>query len=619
MTRATGLLAGLALALLAQWCFDGQAIAAGVALAAAAALLSGVAGGGLLAPGEAVAVAAPARLTPRRRLGLAAGAATAGLGVLLMAPNRFTALGTLAWLVGLGAVLASLRQPLAAAGDRGAGRAAWAWPVLAAILAAAALLRFHLLADLPAEAGCDIPLKLRIVRGMLDGERPIFSAVYPGREVGFFYVTAVYGAVAGADQLALKAVSAAFSVATVAALYALGRRWFGVATGLLAAGWLALSPWHIAISRIGYRGVLTPLMVALALLALDRALARGARRDWALLGLVAGACGYTYTASLAIPLALAGVWLAGGWRAGRGAGWAAALLVAILTAAPLARVAVGDSALVTQRAFSRAGTEPISDLGARLLGNAGRSLGMFNVRGDVIATQNVAFRRQLGFVSAALFLCGLGIAVAARRQRRPALALWFLLVMQVPSALALGFPDEVPGSVRASGALIPACLLAALPLPLLWRAAPRRRWAAAAVALIALALLATEGRETGHRYFVEYPKGLPFGNYPLSRTIAAAMDGYAGRGPVYLPAYPYWLDGGALRVQLQRLPLGDLHELSPDDFTTAIGAAAPPLMAVLQPGDERTLALLRARFPGGAVARHANEAGEAMFVTFTTP
>src|SRR5205085_8492815 len=109
------------------------------------------------------------------------------------------------------------------------------------------------------------------------------------------------------------------------------------------------------------------------------------------------------------------------------------------------------------------------DVPTRLLANTGRSLAMFNLRGDVQSILNVPFRRQLGLGSGALFLCGLGVAAARWRRRRFALLLLLLFVMQVPSILALANPIEVPAALRAGGALIPASLLIALPLPLLWR------------------------------------------------------------------------------------------------------------------------------------------------------
>ncbi|HYD48434.1 MAG TPA: hypothetical protein VEB21_08810 [Terriglobales bacterium] len=153
-----------------------------------------------------------------------------------------------------------------------------------------------------------------------------------------------------------------------------------------------------------------------------------------------------------------------------------------------------------------------------------RSLGGFHVRGDSQAILNVPFRRQLGFAGGALFLCGLGIAVGHWRQRRSALLLVFLFVMQVPSILALANPIEVPAALRASGCLIPACLLIGLPLPLLWRALAAQpgsalaRCGRAAVMLLAAVLLVGEAGESWQRYFVVAPSAVP--SKPTERAEA---------------------------------------------------------------------------------------------------
>ncbi len=624
MRRALVLLAGIAIALLAQSQLDRDAWALGLSIAALAIVVSGIASRGLGLETEPLPVdAGPQPHTPlawRRRIALAAAVVLAIAGVALMRDNSFTVFGTLAWASGVVIACAALDdRPADMAPPVPAG--ALTWLALAAIVVVAALLRFRELVDLPAEAGCDIPLKLEVVRGMLAGERPIYSPVFPGREVGFFYLTALYGALFGADQKALKVVSASLSLLTVAALYGLGARWFGRLIGLLAAAGLALSAWHVTMSRVGYRAVLTPLMVVSALWALDRCLTRGARRDWLVLGAILGVCGYTYTAAWFVPLAVVGFWLVAAVRspAARRGVWVAGLL-AVLVGLPMVRVAVTDFPLLSQRALGR--TPPEYDLGERLLDNAGRSLGMFNLRGDEINSLNVAFRRMLGWASGALFLCGVGIVVSHWRQRRIALLLWFLLAMQLPSALVLGFPNEVPGALHASGTLIPVYLFAALPLAMLWNALragavlqPQRR-AVAALAMLAGAFIAIELRDTWQRYFVDYRAGLSFGNYPLSRTIAQVMDAYAGRGPVYLPSYPYWIDGKALRAQLARLPLVELHEIDVARFDAQVLSAAPPLLIVLRGGDEARLAALRAVFPRAELQPYADAKGEVMFEAF---
>ena len=66
--------------------------------------------------------------------------------------------------------------------------------------------------------------------------------------------------------LALRLPSALAGVATIYALYRLGAELFSRRLGLLAAALLAVSPWHIYLSRLPKRPILTPLFMTLALL-----------------------------------------------------------------------------------------------------------------------------------------------------------------------------------------------------------------------------------------------------------------------------------------------------------------------------------------------------------------
>lgn len=615
------LLATLAAAIVAQQLLDHETWFVGSFLAFGAAALFGISSQGVRIECHDSSAAVPQGWSARQALLLIGGCACALIGCVLLAPNEFTAIGTALWLGGIVVCL------VACASYEGAAlpeRRTVFIPVLLgliAIVAVGAYFRLHRLVDLPAEAGCDIPLKLQIVRGMLAGERPIFSTVYPGREVGFFYATALYGALFGADQAALKMVSVAFSLATLPLIYLLGARWFGRTAGLLAAAWLALSPWHITISRIGYRGVMTPFMVALTLWALDRALVRRAQRDWAWLGLAVGAGLYTYTAYAAVLLVLVVVAVTDVLRSPRRvAGWIVAVLFALSMLLPLLRFAGDDPRSFLARAGSRV-TEGDQDyhLASRLLENATASVAMFNVRGDPIATQNTPGRRMLGAASGALFILGVGVALTRVTQPPWTLAVLALLALQLPSALVLAFPAEVPGAVRASGTLIPAYLLVGVPFSVIGGVARRRgsRATFAACVVFGAGLLLAEAGETWRRYFVEYAAAQPFGNYPMTRTIAAVMDEHAERGDAYVVAYPYWIDGNAVRMQLQRLPLARAHEVDPAAFDALLAQSpAAPLLFILKPDDDPRAVRLRAVFPAGEARLYRDRHDQVMFVAF---
>lgn len=92
-------------------------------------------------------------------------------------------------------------------------------------------------------------------------------------------------------------------VLTVLALFILARTWYGTATGLAAALLLAISPWHVIMSRWANQGILVPLALCLALWLTTTA------RSW-LAASCAGLCWfaafYAYApAQLVAPLLLA--------------------------------------------------------------------------------------------------------------------------------------------------------------------------------------------------------------------------------------------------------------------------------------------------------------------------
>jgi len=104
----------------------------------------------------------------------------------------------------------------------------------------------------------------------------------------------------------LRSVAIAVGTLTILALYLFARDRFGCRVGLLAALFLAVSPWHLLYSRVGFRTILAPLFALAAVGLFLRALESGPLR----LAFACGAGGaiglgfWTYTSFRAIPLAL---------------------------------------------------------------------------------------------------------------------------------------------------------------------------------------------------------------------------------------------------------------------------------------------------------------------------
>ena len=121
------------------------------------------------------------------------------------------------------------------------------------------------------------------------------------------WLTAPAIAMFGLGEFAVRLPAALIGTATVYVLYLLGSAVAGRGTGLLAALLLAISPWHVQISRYAERSPLLALCFCLGLLFLWRWRERGGR-DLVWSALCFGLCFYTYAAARVFaPLFVAGV------------------------------------------------------------------------------------------------------------------------------------------------------------------------------------------------------------------------------------------------------------------------------------------------------------------------
>ena len=113
--------------------------------------------------------------------------------------------------------------------------------------------------------------------------------------------------------LPLRAVSIGIGVITILALYLFARSRFGSKVALLAALFLAVSPWHLLYSRVGLRAILAPLFAIATIGLFLSAIERGRRPDhpiWrsfldhAAWGVFLGLGLWTYTSFRVVPIAI---------------------------------------------------------------------------------------------------------------------------------------------------------------------------------------------------------------------------------------------------------------------------------------------------------------------------
>ncbi len=253
------------------------------------------------------------------------------------------------------------------------------WVVLGVIgmTALGAYFRLHNLSASPPEMTSDHIEKLLDSLHVSQGYYAVFFPNNGGREGFQMYVVAFVAHTLGVgfNFTALKLATAFEGILTLPALWWMARqvigtddeesRQLGNWVGITLAGLVAVSSWHVMLSRLGLRIVLTPLATTLVIGLLARAIRRNRMVDYVWLGAMLGASVYFYQADRMLPiLVTAGLGLAAVWHvrtlraavdlAGSAAGFAA------LVAFPLLVV------LYLSSVFKQSGYSNTRDLGNQL-------------------------------------------------------------------------------------------------------------------------------------------------------------------------------------------------------------------------------------------------------------
>ena len=436
------------------------------------------------------------------------------------------------------------------------------------VLLVAAFLRLFNLDTIPRGLLYDEAFNGLDVLKILDGERPIFLTGNFGREALFVYLQAISVALLGQTSLALRVVPAIIGILTVVAAYLLARRMFSARVALLTSGWLTVSIWHVIFSRTGLRSVSLPLFLAVGFYCLWRGL-EGVRVQttespgstatesdprpsiwFAFGGIAIGLSLYTYSTARFAPFVIVALafYLALVHRQlllKALPGLVLALTLATLVFLPEGLFFLRHPESFLERAKEVSALNPElhqGNPGQALLDSALRTLGSFAIRGDRAVDRNIPGRPIFDPLSALLML--LGIALAVRRFRQPAyglIAIW-LVVMFVPSLLAI---KGTPNYLRVTG-LIPALfMLPALGFDWLWQAWESRTPAilrALPVFIITLGFLGG-AFHAYHSYFVVRPKfpvySQVFRTEKLVTLEAALRIVRAGQEPIFVAGSSY--------------------------------------------------------------------------------
>ena len=415
---------------------------------------------------------------------------------------------------------------------------------LAGVLTVAVFLRFYRLETVPPGLWHDEAFNGLDALRVLSGEFPVIFEANHGRQPLFIYLQAGAVALLGATPEALRATSALVGVLTVASVYFLARELEsdgarGRQAGVLAAGLLAVMPWHVHFSRYGLRAILFPLLVCWFLFFLWRALRYGRWADYAAAGAALAGAFYTYIAAVLLPpLAAAVVVL----RL-RGRPWPPRLLggtvlslgVALTLLAPLLLYYLDHPGLAFGRPadvslFNPARAE--AGLLSTGLGNLVATVGMFFWAGSLNWRHNVAGWPLLDPLSGALLLLGLAGALAGWRRRDHQLLLLAAGVLLLPSVLS---SEGLPHAKYALGmAPVAAVLMARGTLGALAGVASRLgRSKRRSLLPIGPALIFIVGAATTYRLFIVWAPSpeVYFAYESDARAAAEALPGLAAGVP----------------------------------------------------------------------------------------
>ncbi|PJF41799.1 MAG: hypothetical protein CUN55_11410, partial [Phototrophicales bacterium] len=340
------------------------------------------------------------------------------------------------------------------------------WGAVLVVLGIAAFLRLWKLNEYPQGFHYDEAVNLIVAREIaFQGARPfpVFAA-FNGREVLYYYLSALGMIGWGSHIITMRLVSAFTNLLTVALTIGIGRAMFGgkrgVIIGIIAAGFMAISFPQIFIARQAFRAVTLPLMQALCFWLLLRGLRQDKYTIWlALAGVSGGLTLYTYMASRLWPLWLAFFMLIYIWGQQKQKMWRFQQAVVVglfffLTAMPILKYYIEHPDVFNDRLSQLSGGEEAPSYAESIWLHAK----MFFIKGDPYIRYNDPQRPYFDPIGGGLFLIGLGVCAWYFLRTKPSLMkasyalILFSPLMIIPSILAVG---GMPPSHMRSIAMIP--------------------------------------------------------------------------------------------------------------------------------------------------------------------
>lgn len=316
----------------------------------------------------------------------------------------------------------------------------------------------------------------------------------------------------GNTALALRLVPALLGVASVLATYMAAAQWFRQRVALLAALFVAVSPWALHVNRLSEPLVLGMVFTPLLLWLFGKALRTDFARWYVLLGVTLGAIAYTQVPYYVVMTAL-GLLAVASWRRYRRElfqhrhAMVIVALSAILAALPLLLYVVftQDVSPLEHHAFPPIPAGEVTAL-AMGFGEALRdTLAMLHFAGSDNDALNLAGEPQLTPVVGVLSGLGVLLAIWRRHEARYRVLVVLLAASLLPSVLAYETAPDITTTVLAIPVI---AILAAVGLSELysrWRGVFPRNLLARYVGLSAIGVtLILTGSLVWERYFIAW-------------------------------------------------------------------------------------------------------------------
>jgi 4-amino-4-deoxy-L-arabinose transferase-like glycosyltransferase len=449
--------------------------------------------------------------------------------------------------------------------------------------------------------------------------RPLFVGPPINQPLPYFLGVAESFRAFGVDLFALRLVSAVAGALAVPLLYLLVREVVGSREAGVAALLLAVSSWHVSISRFAVNYVEPSLFSLPAYLILWRALPRARAALLALAALLIGLA--QYSAHTAKPLLIVAVGLVADEVVRRvlsrdlpglrrlALGLALAAIVGIASLGPLllflrqnADAYLARAQQVSIWTHAALDKEPVASV---LVSNLGTYAGAFNISGDPNGRHHLPRAPFLDPLSGLGLLAGLALALTALSSRAHRFLILWLFAGVLPGLLTV----DAPSALRTVEAAPAVYGVAALGLVALWSGRPRpgaRAWRGVAVLALVGAVSWNAWTYFGRMFDspAVWRRFAPVATHLGKRLQALRNSGTLG--PRLTIATPRaFLDAPDTRYVLQLYWPEGLELVALEDAA----ASLPPDVALVVPNERDYWALVAREEP--RYGRNARDAAEA--------